>query len=463
MGGFRFHVIRSDKINIVFHPESLSLFSVSDKVANILESCEQLNSLEIQELPDVKKKELHEIFNLLCKEQKTESKDTDNERVSELSKLVLLVSQDCNMKCKYCFAQEYKEKTHMDIETAKKAVRIFLELYPNKFKSILFFGGEPLLRFDVIKETVQFVNEFCQSYQITAPRFGIVTNGTLITPQIIDFFQKNKFIVTVSLDGPPEVNDFQRVFPSGNGSYDQIIHKISMMEDKNIRIGVEATFTKKHIEEGISVKSTLKYLHKIGAETIHLMPVYGMCEDLLLPKDSINDIKNSFKDGVSFTLHSLMTSDPITFQYVNYIIESLITKIPVEHICYAGIGTLTVDANGDVYPCYLLMENNLFMGNIFDYDFPGECFLKNRELLQNHTREHVPQCRECWAKEICLSCYGIEFFSNKSLGSPSEQFCDIQKAMIEETLVKLGEFRNSPILWQKFLKYLNKPEVLRLN
>ena len=454
MDNFRFHVIRSNKLNIVFHPESLSLFNVSDKVANALEAYEKLNSFEIQELTDVNKRELQGIFNLFCKVEKTKNKDIDNGRVGELSKLVLLVSHDCNMKCKYCFAQEYKGKPYMDIKTAKKAVKTFLKLYPNKVKSILFFGGEPLLRFDVIKETVQFVNAFCQSCQITTPRFGIVTNGTLLTPQIIDFFQKYKFIVTVSLDGPSEVNDFQRVFPSGKGTHDQVVYNIRKAKERNIRIGVEATFTKKHIERGFSVKSTLKYLHEIGAKTIHLMPVYGMCGDLLLPKNRISDIKNSFKEGVSFALDSLMTPEPIVFQYVHYIIEALITKIPVEYMCYAGIGTLTVDTNGNIYPCYLLMNEDLFMGNIFDHDFPGVHFLKVRELLQNHTREHISQCRKCWAKEICSSCYGIGFLINKSLTSPPEEFCDIQKAMIEETLVNLSEFRISPVLWRKFLKSL---------
>lgn len=458
MESFDIHILKSKSNTIAFHSETFAMFSISDKIARTLELYEKSNSIShISRILDITKHEIRGVLDLFDDKTKNSSylKKSQN-RNDGLSELVLFVTYSCNFKCGYCCAPRLSRgKLHMDLETGKKAIATFLRLYPNKVKTILFFGGEPLIKVQVISDLVEFTGKFCRANQIDImPRFGIVTNGALLAPKVISFLKEHDIMVTVSLDGPPLVNDFQRIFPSGDGTYNTVVDRINGLKRALHSFNIEATVTRKTIESGFSVKDILLYLHTLGAKVIHIMPVCGSGKELAIPQEHAESLASSFKEAASYTMESLLTDIPVWLQYVRYILESLITNVHRRHLCFAGLGALTVFPSGDVYPCYFLVDESLLMGNIFDYDFPTEKFFEVKKLFLKHSRDHIVPCKWCWARNICYSCYGFGSSETKPLSSPPEKFCLIQKAMIEAVLLKLAEFRMHPKLWPKIVEIL---------
>ena len=301
---------------------------------------------------------------------------------------------------------------------------------------MLFWRGTDT-KLKVIRKVVEFTKIFCEANQIKMPQFSIVTNGTLLTPEIINFLKEHKFKVTVSLDGPKKINDLQRKFASGKGTHDRVVKAIKELKREGMEVDIEATFTRKHVEKGVSVKEVLEYMHTLDADIIHIMPVLGVPN--LMPAN-IEELAESFREAA---YHAAKSN--IKLQYCLYVIESLITKIPRIRLCPAGIENVTVSASGNVYPCYFLLDDNLCMGNVFDKNFPGEKFFKIRNTLLRNTKNCL-KCRRCWARNVCLACYGATFSISRALSPPPEEFCSIFKATIEGALLGLSEIAYSTII-----------------
>jgi uncharacterized protein len=438
------HVIRSGKLNIVFDSESLSLYSVSPGVADILDPHANFGGYE---------KSGWNANASAIKEYKEGNKAT----IDELSRLVLVVAQTCNMKCKYCYAQSYMSKASapfiMSVGTALKTAETFLKLYPDRLKNIQFTGGEPLIGFPVIKEVVLFTREYCQARQISTPHFNIVTNGTLLTPEIVDFLQEQRFQITVSLDGPREINDQQRIFPSGRGTHDIVTSKIQELERRGIDVTIEATFTRKHIEQGASVQSILEYTKSIGAKGLHISPVIGNYggDELIMTAQDIEYIVQSYKIATFAIFDSFLTGTPDRVDYVLYILGALTGK-GYTHFCDAGIKALTVDTEGNIYPCFVLIGEDFLMGNINSEEFPSAKFFEMRAMFENMGKERLEPCKTCWAKKLCSACFGDAYSKSQSLGAPSDQICKVTRAMVEAALLKVSQFRMDMNLWSKFLE-----------
>ena len=146
-------------------------------------------------------------------------------------------------------------------------------------RAFVFFGGEPLIGFPTIKEAVQASEEYCMAHQAQIPAFTITTNGTLIDREVIEFFKRHNFSVTISLDGPQHINDKQRQFPSGKGTYDIIKKKIDLLRSAGVEISIEAVFTDNHRNCKETIESTYEFLLKLGARDICLTPAIGGSPD----------------------------------------------------------------------------------------------------------------------------------------------------------------------------------------
>lgn len=147
-----------------------------------------------------------------------------------LSSLVLQVTQQCNLRCSYCaFSGLYHNRTHnserMNFETARKAIDFFIERsFESESLHLGFYGGEPLLEIELIKKCVDYIQKNVEGKRIT---FGITTNGTLLTGEVLQFLYDNDFSITISLDGPKEDHDACRKFANGKGSFDIVVKNIS--------------------------------------------------------------------------------------------------------------------------------------------------------------------------------------------------------------------------------------------
>jgi uncharacterized protein len=198
----------------------------------------------------------------------------------ELGQLVLNISQGCNLGCPYCFADKGQygsnEKGFMSFETAKLSIDAFISKY-NAIKSVKFFGGEPSLNFRLIQEVCHYFDHLVKIGRLSnVPYFIIVTNLTILTHEMLDYYSKYKFRITVSLDGPEEINDTFRMFDNRTGSFHLVDKNIRVLKDKigKDNMGIESVYSPQHVQNNMSIVDLHKYfLDRYGMESITIHPL----------------------------------------------------------------------------------------------------------------------------------------------------------------------------------------------
>ena len=341
---------------------------------------------------------------------------------SELSLLRLIITTRCNMNCAYCYADQgnYGEDIkNMSCDTAIKAVNYLLKKY-RKIREVSFFGGEPLLNFNLIKNVVSHINNICSKCDT---KFSIVTNGTIFNNEIIDYFNANNIMLTISLDSANEyINDYNRKFYDGRGTYSTVSKNI-MKAIKNLdRIPViEITYTKKHEQEGYSKADVLKSLYD----------QFGLKFYIFNREDSYNnlwshlskeDYLKEFESCLSLYLEfGIISRDLATF------FSSLYERNGSKNFCNAGFGQLSIIPNGDVYPCqmfaaehHLIDKKSFLLGNI-DLLYKGEaCECKKFNYVSNYFKNEntkkIQKCKTCLFYDKCSDCiFQSKAFLNKTL------------------------------------------------
>lgn len=161
---------------------------------------------------------------------------------SRLNALRLVLTEKCPLNCAYCFVKrEQSELKNMSEVTLIKALKMLVSLNEGKDVEVQFFGGEPLLRFDLIKRAVRYLDRCLDEDLIKRVFLGVTTNGVLITPQIAKYFAENNFLVSLSIDGWKEINDLNRKFPQGRGSFEYIVRALEMLKEANCQVGLLLT------------------------------------------------------------------------------------------------------------------------------------------------------------------------------------------------------------------------------
>ena len=437
-------VFRSGLNSLAFGTESLNLYPLPAGLADSLPSDEIPTSKDSQEL-------------------------LGDDRISDnragISRLVLLITQTCNLKCSYCFAEAYmgshSENRVMSPGTACAAIEKVFKSVPH-VSEILFFGGEPLIGFATIKEAVRASEEYCMAHQARIPTFAITTNGTLIDQEVIDFFQRHHLMVTVSLDGPQHINDKQRQFLSGKGTYDVVKKNIDLLRSAGIEISIEAVFTENHRICKETIESTYEFLRKLGARDICLTPAIGGSPDECLDGDFLCNLDRSYTSSTERIMDSWLTDSPIKMPYLLDILDALMSRVGKTRFCGAGYDGITVDSSGRVFPCYTLMDNSLCMGSVYDKEFPGEDFRRVTSHMRQTSKDSFPKCVKCWAKKLCFPCYGDTFAACGTLSAPRETICVIIRSVAKAILLKVAEFMFDEEKWNRFVENVNR-SYLRFN
>lgn len=346
--------------------------------------------------------------------------------------LCLHVSHDCNLRCKYCFASTGDFGTGrmtMDAETAKKAIDFVVERSRGRRNiEIDFFGGEPLMAFDTVKQTVDYARSL-EKEKNKKFRFTITTNGLLLDDEAIDYINKNMDNCVLSLDGRREVNDAMRVTTGGCGSYDVIVPKFQKLVQQRGRdrdYYVRGTFTSKNLDFTNDVLA----IADAGFDQLSVEPVTsapGTGYDLSekdLPRigeeyEKLVDImQQRRREGRSFNFFHFM----VDLQQGPCVIKRL-------RGCGAGYEYVAVTPEGDIYPCHQFVGHPEFrQGNVFDGTF-------DMEISDHFSRLNVctrTKCNDCWAKFYCSGgCAAANFNMNGDIETPYEMGCELQKKRLE--------------------------------
>ena len=345
----------------------------------------------------------------------------------------LNIIHGCNLRCKYCFADEgeyHGNKGVMSVETAKKAIDYVIKRSgPRKNIEIDLFGGEPTLIMDTIKEIIKYARDNEAKWNKNI-RFTMTTNATLLNDEMMEFMDKEMGNIILSLDGRKEVNDKVRIKADGSGSYDDILPNIKKMISKRTKgktYYVRGTFTRDNVDFYEDVVSMLNEgFREISIEPVVLEEGHPLAireEDLPEIFDNYDKLYNEMarrkREG----------KDEFTFYHFNIDLQGGPCVYKRISGCGSGFEYVAITPQGDVYPCHQFVGKEEYkLGSIFDDTYDAE-------LGKKFKKAHIynkPKCRECWARFYCSGgCQANNVNFNGDMNIPYEIGCKMQKKRIE--------------------------------
>ena len=350
---------------------------------------------------------------------------------SVVKALCLHIAHDCNLRCKYCFAgtgEYHGERGMMSAETGKKAIDfVIANSGSRKNIEIDYFGGEPLMNFDVVKEITEYAKEQGAKHGKNF-RFTVTTNGILLDEEKKKYINENMSNVVLSIDGRKEVNDRMRPRVDGSGTYDTIIPKfIDMAESRNQdRYYVRGTFTAYNKD----FENDVIHLADLGFKQTSVEPVVAPDDaDYALKEEDIPVIFEQYEKLAAEYLKRWKEGN--WFNFFHFMIDLDQGPCAIKRLsgCGAGHEYLAVAADGDLYPCHQFVGNKDFlMGNVRD----GKIDEKIRKYFEDSNIYTKEKCRNCFARFYCSGgCSANAYNFNGDINKPYELACEFEKKRVE--------------------------------
>lgn len=441
------HQYKSNGCNIVLDVESGSVHIVDELVYDIVSGYESRSETEL--LEQMKEKhggqaseadilEAIEEVRQLVGQGMLFSKDIYQEYIMDFKKrptvvkaLCLHIAHDCNLSCKYCFAEEgeYKgERALMSFETGRRALDFLVEQSGNRRNlEVDFFGGEPLMNFDVVKQLVEY-GRGLESHHDKKFRFTLTTNGVLLNDEIMEFANREMANVVLSIDGRKEVNDRMRPFRNGSGSYDLILPKFKRLAEQRNQTGyyVRGTFTHNNTDFAEDVL----HLADMGFRQISVEPVVaGPEKEYAITWEDVPAVCQEYDRLAGEMLKRKEEGKP--FHFFHFMIDLTGGPCAAKRLSGCGSGTeyLAVTPWGDLYPCHQFVGNEEFrMGDVFqgitETDIRDEFKLCNVYAKK--------KCRDCFAKFYCSGgCAANSYNFHGGINDAYDIGCELQKKRVE--------------------------------
>ncbi len=352
-------------------------------------------------------------------------------RQTVVKALCLHVAHDCNLACKYCFAEEgeyHGRRAIMSLETGKKALDFLVANSGSRVNlEVDFFGGEPLLNWDVVKQLVEYGRSL-EEPNNKKFRFTLTTNGVLLNHEIIEFANKEMSNVVLSIDGRKEVNDAMRPFRGGHGSYDVIVDKFKKVAESRNQNNyyVRGTYTHNNID----FSEDVKHLADLGFEQISVEPVVASPSDsyALRPED-IPTLLSQYDELAKDIIERRKAGKGINF--FHFMIDLSGGPCVAKRLSGCGSGTeyLAITPWGDIYPCHQFVGNEDFlMGNV-DEGILRTDIQDEFKTCNVYAKE---KCKECFAKFYCSGgCAANAYNFEGDINGTYEAGCELQRKRIE--------------------------------
>ncbi len=347
--------------------------------------------------------------------------------------MCLNVAHDCNLRCKYCFAatgEYHLGRALMPFEVGRAALD-FLVAHSGRRKNLEvdFFGGEPLMNFEVVKEIVAYGRSLEKSHDKVF-KFTITTNGLGITDEIIDYCNREMHNVVISVDGRKEVHDALRKTAAGTGSFEYILPKARRMGLSRQELGkdyyIRGTFTRANLD----FCKDVEFLADQGFEQISIEPV-------VLPDGDPASLREEDLPAIFQEYEKLgkmlyeRRRDGRWFNFFHFMVDLGNGPCIAKRMtgCGAGNEYVAVTPQGDIYPCHQFVGKQEFvMGNVLTGAFNGEMQGQFRSC-NVMTKE---SCRSCWAKFFCSGgCAANAYNFNGDIMKPYERACEMERKRLE--------------------------------
>jgi len=395
------------------------------EVEQIKEAIEETASLETEGI--LFTKDVYE--NILPKKQQTVVKA-----------LCLHIAHDCNLRCRYCFADEgeyHGKRALMSYETGKAALDFLIANSGNRRNlEVDFFGGEPTMNFQVVKDLVAYGREQEKVFDKRF-RFTLTTNGVLLNDEIMEFANREMANVVLSIDGRKEVNDKMRPFANGSGSYDLIVPKFQKFAESRNQTDyyVRGTFTRHNLD----FSKDVLHLADLGFKQISVEPVVAQPEDDYAIREE--DLPRLFEEYDKLAEEMVKRhKHGDDFHFFHFMIDLEGGPCVIKRLSGCGSGTeyLAVTPWGDLYPCHQFVGNEKFcMGNVMEG-------VKNIDLREEFSSCNVyskEKCQNCFAKFYCSGgCAANSYNFHGNIRDAYDIGCALQKKRVEcAIMIKAAE------------------------
>lgn len=362
--------------------------------------------------------------------------DAFKSRPVQVKALCLHIAHDCNLACRYCFAGEgeyHGRRALMSYEVGKKALDFLVRNSGNhRNLEVDFFGGEPTMNFEVVKQLVAYGRSLEKPYNKNF-RFTLTTNGILLDDSMCEFINREMSNVVLSIDGRKEINDFMRPTRNHAGStYDIIMPKYKKLAESRHQMNyyVRGTFTHYNLD---FAKDVLHFADE-GFEQISVEPVVAKPEDdYAIREEDMPQIMENYEELAAELLKRKLEGRG--FNFFHFMIDIDRGPCVAKRLqgCGSGCEYLAVTPWGDLYPCHQFVGDEKFlMGNVDE----GITRPDIRQMFRQsnvYTRE---KCRNCFAKYYCSGgCSANAYNFNQSIDEPYEIGCEMQRKRIECALM----------------------------
>lgn len=376
-------------------------------------------------------KELADSRQLFTKDEYEDYIGMFSQRKTVVKALCLHIAHDCNLACRYCFAEEgeyHGRRALMSFEVGKAALDFLIANSGSRRNlEVDFFGGEPLMNFQVVKDLVAYGREQEKLHDKNF-RFTLTTNGVLLDDDVMEFANREMANVVLSIDGRKEVHDKMRPFRKGAGSYDLIVPKFQKLaESRNQqRYYVRGTYT----HHNLDFSEDVLHLADLGFEQISVEPVVAQEGDnYALRKE---DLPILFEQYDKLAVEMIKRhKEGRGFNFFHFMIDLEGGPCVAKRLSGCGSGTeyLAVTPWGDFYPCHQFVGNEDFcMGNVFEG-------VKNEALREKFRGCNVyskEKCRTCFARFYCSGgCAANSYNFHGDINAAYEVGCELQKKRIE--------------------------------
>ena len=466
------HQYKNNGYNIVMDVNSGSVHIVDDVVYDVIPLAEQLVSGGIRDVDTVTaaveacqkltyshdevREAVEEILelaqdNVLFTEDIYEKYIGNfKQRQTVVKALCLHIAHDCNLACQYCFAEEgeyHGRRALMSFEVGKKALDFLVANSGSRVNlEVDFFGGEPLMNWHVVKQTVAYCREQEKKHNKLF-KLSLTTNGMLLDKEKVKYLTDNHISLILSLDGRKEMHDAMRPGVHGEGTYDQILKNLQycVAHRNGEEYYVRGTFTRRNMDT--FTDDVLDMIDK-GFPAVSMEPVVGNeDEPYAIREEDLPAVKKEYERLANTFIQREAEGKPFFFYHFNMNLWKGPCLPKRLRGCGAGHEYLAVVPNGDIYPCHQFVgRDGYVIGNVYEG-------LKNMKMMKEFRDNHVlskPECVDCWAKFFCSGgCHANNESYAGDMHKPYHLTCEIQKKRIE-----------CAMMIQAYNK-MNKPKVMK--
>ncbi|MBE3102334.1 MAG: thioether cross-link-forming SCIFF peptide maturase [Firmicutes bacterium] len=345
--------------------------------------------------------------------------------------MCLHAAHDCNLRCEYCFAStgDFKgERALLDLETGKKALEFLVKNSGNRRNlEVDFFGGEPLMNFEVVKELVTYGREL-EVLNNKKFKFTVTTNGLLLDEETIEYINREFVNVVVSIDGRPEVHDNMRRTCNDKGSYNLIVPNALKLANERNQTGyyVRGTYTayNKDFDKDVI------HLADLGFEQISIEPVVAQEDEAYhLSEADLPEIFSAYDRLMQVFMDRRKAGKGFNFFHFQIDLNQGPCAAKRSTGCGAGNEYIAVTPTGDIYPCHQFVGDESYkLGSVMDGSF-------NKDMQHTFKGTNVftkEKCSSCWAKFYCSGgCAANAYHFSGSIGEPYELGCEMEKKRLE--------------------------------